>query len=109
MASDPKLVGRLSAILAERRGIEQRAMFGGVAYLLNGNMCVGVHKDWLIARAGERGAATLLERAHVRPVDITGKPMKGWIMVGPDGLKKRADLVRYVDAALSFVEGLPAK
>ena len=109
MASDPKLVGRLSAILAERRGIEQRKMFGGVAYLLNGNMCVGVHKDWLIARAGERGAAPLLERAHVRPMDITGKPMKGWIMVGPDGLKKKADLRRYVDAALTFVEGLPTK
>src|SRR5215510_9452877 len=100
MASDPKLVGRLSAILAERRGIEQRKMFGGVAYLLNGNMCVGVHKDWLIARAGERRAASLLERAHVRPMDITGKPMKGWIMVGPDGLKKKANLLRYVDAAL---------
>jgi hypothetical protein len=72
-------------------------------------MSVGVHKDWLIARAGERGAAPLLEHAHVRPMDITGKPMKGWIMVGPDGLKKKADLAPYVDAALSFVEGLPAK
>jgi len=84
-------------------------MFGGVAYLLNGNMCVGVHKDWLIARAGELRAASLLERSHVRPMDITGKPMKGWIMVGPDGLKKKAELLRYVDAAVSFVEGLPAK
>jgi hypothetical protein len=109
MASDPKLVGRLSSMLVGRPGVEQRKMFGGVAYLLNGNMCVGVHKNWLIVRAGERGAAPLLERAHVRPMDITGKPMKGWIMVGPDGLKKRADLLRYVDAALSFVEGLPAK
>jgi len=55
MASDPKLVARLSSILAGRPEIEQRKMFGGVAYLLNGNMCVGVHKDWLIARAGELG------------------------------------------------------
>jgi hypothetical protein len=109
MASDPKLVGRLGSILAGRSGIEQRKMFGGVAYLLNGNMCVGVHNDWLIARAGELGAAPLLERAHVRPMDITGKPMKGWIMVGPDGLKRKADLLRYVDAALRFVEALPAK
>jgi hypothetical protein len=109
MAGDPKLVGRLSAILAGRRGIEQRKMFGGVAFLLNGNMCVGVHKDWLIARTGELAAAPLLERAHVRPMDITGKPMKGWIMVGPDGLKRKADLPPYVDAALRFVARLPAK
>src|SRR5919108_6622674 len=106
MASDPKLVGRLSSMLADRSDIEQRKMFGGVAYLLNGNMCVGVHKEWLIARAGERGAEPLLARAHVRPMDITGKPMKGWIMVGPEGVKRKADLARYVDAALRFVEGL---
>jgi hypothetical protein len=109
MASDPKLVARLDAILARRSGVEQRKMFGGVAYMLNGNMCVGVHKDWLIARAGELRSAPLLRRAHVRPMDITGKPMKGWIMVEPDGLKRKADLVRYVDAAVEFVATLPAK
>lgn len=109
MASDPKLVRRLGSLLAGRRGIEQRKMFGGIAFFLNGNMCIGVHNDCLIARAGERGAAPLLERAHVRPMDITGKPTKDWIMVGPDGLKKKAHLLRYVNAAVSFVEGLPAK
>jgi hypothetical protein len=109
MASNPKLVGRLSSILARRPGIEQRKMFGGVAFLLNGNMCVGVHKDSLVVRAGERDAAPLLERAHVRPMDITGKPMKGWILVGPNGLKRKADLLRYVGAALEFVAALPAK
>jgi hypothetical protein len=109
MASDPKLVARLDAILARRPGVEQRKMFGGVAYMLNANMCVGVHKDWLIARTGETRAATLLTRAHVRPMDITGKPMKGWIMIGPDGLKQKAELVRYVDAATEFVATLPAK
>jgi TfoX/Sxy family transcriptional regulator of competence genes len=109
MASNPKLVSRLGSILAGRPGIEQRKMFGGVAYLLNGNMCVGVHKELLVVRAGERESAELLERAHVRPMDITGKPMKGWIMVGSDGLKRKADLLRYVDAALRFVAALPAK
>ena len=84
-------------------------MFGGVAYFLNGNMCVGVHEDWLIVRAGEREAAALLERTYVRPMDITGKPMKGWIMVGPNGLKRKSDLLRYVEAALRFVAALPAK
>jgi hypothetical protein len=109
MASDPKLVARLDAVLAHRRGITQRRMFGGVAYTLNGNICVGVYEDRLIARVGELRARTLLERAHVRPMDITGKPMKGWIMVGPDGLKRAADLVRYVDAAREFVAALTPK
>jgi TfoX/Sxy family transcriptional regulator of competence genes len=109
MASDPKLVARLDAMLAGRSGVEQRKIFGGVAYMLRGNVCVGVYKDSLIVRAGEREAGTLLRRAHVRPMDITGKPLKGWIMVEPDGLRRKADLSRYVDAALEFVADLPAK
>jgi hypothetical protein len=109
MASDPKLVARLEGLLAGRPGLAPRTMFGGVAYMLNGNMCVGVHKHWLIIRAGERLAATLLGRAHVRPMDITGKPMKGWIMIAPEGVKRRTDLARYVDAAFKFVSTLPPK
>jgi hypothetical protein len=109
MASNPKLVARLDAIVARRRGIAQRRMFGGVAYFLNGNMSVGVHKDSLIVRAGERGARALLDRAYVRPMDITGKPMKGWLMVGAGGLKRKSDLVRFVNAAMAFVATLPAK
>jgi hypothetical protein len=109
MASDPKLVARLEALLAGRPGVTPRTMFGGVAYMLNGNMCVGVHKRWLIIRAGERRAVPLLERAHVRPMDVTGKPMKGWIMIGPEGVKRGTDLARYVDAAIEFVSTLPPK
>ena len=109
MASDPKLVARLDAMLARRSGVEQRKMFGGVAYMLNGNVCVGVHRNSLIVRAGERQAGTLLRRTHVRPMDITGKPLRGWIMVQPDGLRRKADLACYVDAALEFVAALPAK
>jgi hypothetical protein len=109
MASDPQLVARLEGLLAGRPGIAPRQMFGGICFMLNGNMCIGVHKDRLIVRAGERRAAALLHRAHVRPMDLTGKPMKGWLMVAPEGIGRTAELARYVDAALAFVATLPPK
>jgi len=109
MASDPKLVARLETLLVGHKGVEPRKMFGGACFMLNGNMCVGVHKDQLIVRAGEEGANALLGREHVRRMDITGKPMKGWLMIAPAGTARAADLRRYVDAALEFVATLPAK
>ena len=84
-------------------------MFGGVCFMLNGNMCVGVHNDELIVRAGEHQAEALLRRAHVRRMDLTGKPMKGWLAVGPAGVARTANLQRYIEAALGFVATLPPK
>jgi TfoX/Sxy family transcriptional regulator of competence genes len=109
MASDPKLVGRLERLLLGRRGVSAREMFGGVCFVLNGNVCVGVYQDKLIVRVGEERARALLSRAHVKPMDITGKPMKGWLMVAPAGVGDKRQLARYTDAALAFVAGLPAK
>jgi len=109
MASDPTLVARLEKLLSGRNGIVRREMFGGVCFMLNGNMCVGVHKDQLIIRAGEEQARGELNRKHVRAMDITGKPMKGWLMVAPAGTTRAADLRRHVETALTFVARLPAK
>ena len=109
MASDPKLVARLERLLAGRPGVSAREMFGGVCFVLNGNICLGVYKDNLIVRVGQERAHGLLSRAHVRPMDITGKPMKGWLMVAPAGVADKRHLARYVDAALAFVAELPAK
>jgi hypothetical protein len=109
VASDPKLVARLETLLAGQRGVAPRKMFGGACFMLNGNMCVGVHNDELIVRVGDAQTGSLLERAHVRPMDLTGKPMKGWLTIGRAGVARRADLERYVRAALSFVNGLPPK
>lgn len=109
MHSDPKLVARLERLLAGRPGIVPRTMFGGACFMLNGNMCVGAHKKELIVRVGEERAAALRKRAHVRPMDLTGKPMKGWLTIGPAGLARKADVERYVDAALEFVATLPPK
>jgi hypothetical protein len=109
VASDPKLVARLETLLARRKGVVPRTMFGGACFMLNGNMCVGVYKDELIVRTGEERAAALVRRTHVRPMDITGKPMKGWLMIGPAGIVRATDLRGYVEAALEFVATLPAK
>jgi TfoX/Sxy family transcriptional regulator of competence genes len=109
MASDPKLVARLETLLAGRPGVAPRKMFGGVCFMLNGNMCVGVHNDELIVRVGEKQAVSLLGHAHARPMDLTGKPMKGWLTIGRAGIVRRPDIERYVDAALSFVAELPPK
>jgi hypothetical protein len=109
MASDPVLVARLRALLGARAGVEPRKMFGGVCFFLNGNMCVGVHDENLILRVGEAAARELLTRAHVRPMDLTGKPMKGWATVLPEACAGDAALAEYVALAADFVASLPKK
>ena len=84
-------------------------MFGGFGYLLNGNMCVGIHKDTLIIRVGLERAGQVLNEPHVRPMDLTGRVMKGWATVEPDALSADADLLRYCQYALDFVKTLPPK
>ena len=87
MAFDEILAARIRTSLARKKGIAEKKMFGGAGFLLNGNMLVGVWKDSLIVRLGdEQGEEALLE-PHVKAFDITGKAMKGWAMVTPDGIE----------------------
>ena len=109
MPFDAGLARRLADILEGRAGLEQKKMFGGIGWMLNGNMCVGIYKDFLITRIGEVAAAKLFEQAHVKPMDITGKPMKGWAMVAPEGVAEDDDLRRHTELAIRFVGTLPSK
>ena len=109
MPYDPGLAARLADLLSGRAGFQQRKMFGGIGWLLNGNMCVGVYKDWLITRVGEAKAQDIFHEPHVKPMDITGRPMKGWAMVAADGVERDADLSRHVGLAIAFVRTLPTK
>jgi TfoX/Sxy family transcriptional regulator of competence genes len=109
MPYDRGLARRLEDILGGRPGLQQKAMFGGIGWMLNGNMCVGVYKDFLITRIGEAAAAALIGEPHVKPMDITGKPMKGWAMIAPDGVAEDEDLLRHAELAIRFVATLPAK
>ena len=109
MAFSEELAKRIRQGLARRKGIEEKKMFGGVGFLLNGNILVGVWKDSLIVRLGpDEGDEALLE-PHVRAFDITGKPMKGWVLVGPEGVEEDDPLKDWIERATRFVRTLPAK
>lgn len=108
MAYNERLAERLRASLSRRKGIEEKKMFGGVGFLLNGNMLVGVWKDSLIVRLDPTDGEDALREPHVKPFDITGRPMKGWILVTSDGLGE--DKLRgWVGRAVKFVSALPSK
>jgi hypothetical protein len=107
MAYDEELDERIGEIV-ESWGTERKKMFGGTCHLLNGNMMAGVHKDRLILRLGPEGGPAALERPHVTPFDITGRPMKGWVMVEPGGFEGDA-LESWLIQAHEFAGSLPPK
>lgn len=109
MPYDPGLAERLAELVAGRPGFRLKKMFGGIGWMLNGNMCVGVWREWLIVRAGEDATATICQDKGVKPMDLTGRPMKGWAMAGPEAVASDAALARYVELAAGFVSTLPEK
>ena len=84
-------------------------MFGGIAFLLNGNMCCGVHGDELILRLDREHAEEALGEPHVRVFDLTGSPMKGWVLIAPGGVATDGDLRSWVGRGVAFAGSLPAK
>jgi len=109
MAYDLGLAARLEVLLSGRPGYQQKKMFGGIGWMLNGNMCVAIYKDWLIARVGADAEKKVLSNPHTKSFDITGKPMKGWVMIGLEGIDADVDLERHVQLAEGFVKTLPKK
>jgi len=87
----------------------EKKMFGGLAFLFRGNLLVGVWQSSLIARLGPDEAAAALGRPHVRPFEAGGRPMKGWVIVDPDGLESDRKLADWIERAIEFVATLPAK
>ena len=100
---------RIRQRLERRIGFEEKKMFGGVGFLLKGNMCVGVWKEFLILRVGLDQYASALAQPYVSEFDITGRSMKGWVMVHRRGFVQDGDLERWIELAIKFVETLPAK
>jgi hypothetical protein len=110
VAFDERLAERVRALLDGQPDAVEQRMFGGVAFLVAGNMCCGVLKDDLIVRLGPDQADELLQsEPGVRPFDVTGRPMRGWLFVGPEATDDDADLVRWVDRAEGFASSLPPK
>ncbi len=109
MAFSEALAERIRQRLARRKSVEEKKMFGGVGFLLNGTMLVGVWKHSLIARLGPDNYDDTFLEPHVREFDITGKPMKGWILAEPAGVEDDEQLKDWIERALKFVKALPAK
>jgi hypothetical protein len=109
MAFDEVLAGRVRRRLARRRNIEEKKMFGGVGFLLGGNLLVGVWKDSLVVRLGPGEGDEALKEPHVKEFDITGRAMKGWVLVGPGGVEDDDQLGDWIRRAAEFVGTLPAK
>ena len=109
MAYDEKIAGRVSKVFSEHKGVQEKKMFGGIAFMLRDYMCVGVVDDLLMVRVGPEKYEDALSEAHVRPMDFTGKPMKGYVYVEPAGFKTEESLREWVDRGIEFVKTLPAK
>ena len=104
-----ELVERIRPLMMRRQGASEQKMFGGVCFMINGNMCVGPWKGSLIVRLDKSRHEETQSELHVRPMDITGKVMKGWARVMPAGIKSDDDLKAWIDRAVRFVRSLPAK
>ena len=109
MAYDIMLAKRVGALLRRRKNITQKEMFGGVCFLVNGNMCCGVERDKLVVRVGIEPYEQLLQKRYVKPMDFTGRPLRGFIYVMPGGLKRRETLQSWLAWGLRYAGSLPAK
>jgi hypothetical protein len=109
MPYNEKIEARIIKAVSGWGKTTSKKMFGGVCHLLNGNMFCGVYQDFLILRLGEEGAGDALRKEHVRPFDITGRPMKGWVMVGLEGFRTEKSLGQWLDMARGFAMKLPPK
>jgi len=109
MAFDDKLAERVRVILGPRPDVTERKMFGGLAFMLGGNMCCGIVGDELMARVGPEAYERLLARKHARQMDFTGRSLKGMLYVARAGLRTRASLAGWVGLCVDFAGSLPAK
>jgi len=109
MPYDEDIDARIKKLVAGWEGVSSKKMFGGVCHLLNGNMLGGVYKNYMILRLGLEEAEIALKQQHVKAFDITGKPMKGWVMVEKEGFSTEEELDDWLRKAEKFVKTLPPK
>jgi TfoX/Sxy family transcriptional regulator of competence genes len=109
MAYDTDLAARMRRVIDGMATVSEKKMFGGVAYLVNGNMACGVHGMGMIVRIGEDAYARAMQLPHVRDFDMTGRPMKGWVVVDAEDLGEDAQLKCWVEAGIDFASSLPPK
>jgi len=109
MAFDEALAERVRAALAGTPGMVERQMFGGIGFLLNGNMACGVIGDGLVVRVGPLSYQAALEAPSTRVFDFTGRPMAGWVVVTPQGYAEDSNLKAWVQKGIDYANSLPSK
>ena len=109
MAYSETLAQRVRAILLEQGEIREQKMFGGLTFMLRGNMCCGILGDALMVRVGPEQVAAALAHPHARRADFTGRPMKGMVMVAPAGVATDEDLADWEGKGVAFAASLSAK
>ncbi len=95
--------------MSDEPGVSEKRMFGGLTFLLNGNMCCGLTGSDLMVRVGPDAYQEALARPHAREMDFTGKALKGFVFVAPEGYASDVDLRAWVRLAREYARGLPAK
>lgn len=109
MAYDEGLAERIRTVLLDTPGVVEKKMFGGIAFMLHDHMFCGVVDEMLMARVGVDNQASSLAQPHVRPMDFTGRPLKGYVYVDPDGIESDSALAYWVELCADFVCTLPPK
>jgi TfoX/Sxy family transcriptional regulator of competence genes len=109
MGYNRDLEDRIDHLRGGLGAITKKKMFGGVGYLINGKMCFGIHQEFLVLRVSPEKAAELMKSEYVTPFDITGRPMKGWILVSPDILESEKQLLDTLMLGFNFAKTLPKK
>ena len=109
MAYNEHLAERIRRALSGRNDVEEKKMFGGLCFLVRGKMAAGIVKDDLMIRVVESKYDSALAKPHCREMDFTGKPLKGFLYVGPEGVDSEHDLEEWLRLGVEFVENAPVK
>ena len=109
MAYDKILAARIRAALYNQPDLTEKEMFGGVGFMLQGNMACGVIGDSLISRVGPDAYAEAMQKPYTRLFDMTGRPMKGWVVVEAEGIDSEEALQSWIEPAIKFTRSLPLK
>jgi TfoX/Sxy family transcriptional regulator of competence genes len=105
MSYDEKLAARVRKLLSTRDDVVEKRMFGGLCFMVNGAMCCGLTQSDFMVRVGAAQYEDALAQPHARPMDFTGRPLKGMVFVAPEGLREDADLRAWVRRGIAFVSG----
>ena len=109
MAYSEELAQRIRDEIGDHPALVEKQMFGGIAFMVQGNMSVGVSGDDLMVRVGKDADEEALAEPHVRPFDMTGQRMTGWVLVDSEGIDTDDNLARWIDTGVAYAESLPPK